>query len=433
MFSRRKPRSLASDFEAATKETSPMRQDLTRLKPRRSSSQLLVRILETPDLAAAVQSLPAPVFAELIDVVGLEDAGEIVAFASPAQLAEMFDEDLWRSEQAGGDERFDADRFLVWLEVMMEAGDAFVAERLASLDEDLVTLALHEHILVLDLDELLAEMRGTDENDAKIIEKSLSNCLSDEIDQYQLVARQHDGWDTVLAAVLALDRDHHALLARILERLCAMTAEHVEREGGLHGALTSEETLDADVAGDREDRRAEMGYVAPSDARAFLKLARHRVTELPTTHDPVTRAYLRGLAKSTEVASRQTPGAPRTALARVLLEAGVASPLPGAFPRLGAGAPSQREPLLVRAMRDLAQSDAVAFAARSEEIAYLANVLVAGASVDGRPYRPAEAVQKAIEVCSQGLELASNEADVIAILREHPAEGLFRLAWSSNG
>jgi uncharacterized protein DUF6178 len=403
-----------------------MTRDLTAPKIPANSRQLLARILEMPDLALAVQALPARVLARVIDAVGLEDAGEIVAFASPAQLAEVFDEDLWRSEQPGGDDRFDGDRFLVWLEVMTEAGDAFVAERLASIPEDLVTLALHEHLLVLDVDELLAEMRGLDEDDGKAVEKALSNCLSEEIDQYQLVARRHDGWDTVLAAVLAMDRDHHTLLTRILERLCAMTAEHVDREGGLHGALTAEEMLEADVAADREDRRAEAGYVAPSEARAFLKLARQALAELPKEHDPVTRAYFRGLGRSFEV-----PAGEPSALARVLLQAGVVAPSAGGTPLLGSGV-TPREPLLVRSMRALAESDPVAFAARGEEIAYLANVLVVGTSIEGRRYRPAEAVQKVIEVCSRGLELASKQADAIAILRQHPAEGLFRLAWSSR-
>ena len=148
-----------------------MTRDLTTLKIRPSSTQLLARILETPDLAESVQSLPAPVLAKLIGAVGLEDAGEIVAFASPNQLAEVFDEDLWRSDRPGGDERFDGDRFLIWLEVMMEGGDSFVAERLASLPEDLVALALHEHLLVLDVDELIAEKRGVDEDEGTAIEK----------------------------------------------------------------------------------------------------------------------------------------------------------------------------------------------------------------------------------------------------------------------
>lgn len=425
---------------------------LRRIRP--SSTQLLARILELPDLATSVQALPAPVLAKVIDAVGLVDAAEIIAFATPEQLAGVFDEDLWRSEHAGADERFDSDRFLVWLEVMMEAGESFVAERLATLPEDLVALALHQHLLVLDVDELFVEMRGVDEQEGNATEKALSNCLSEEIDRYQLVARRHDGWDALWATVLALDRDHHDVLARILERLCAMTAEQIDREGGLHGVLTSEEMLEADVAGDREDRRAELGYVAPADARAFLKLARQPMTELPREHDPVTRAYFRGLAKSpkgsprargprqtldpdirNEGGARAEARTERSGLGRLLLEAGVVTSRAEATRQLGSGAADRTlgEPLLVRAMRALAEVDATAFATRSEEIAYLANVLVAGASIEGRRYRPAEAVQKAIDVCSQGLELASKNVDPVETLRKHPALGLFRLVWSSGG
>ncbi len=60
-------------------------------------------------------------------------------------------------------------------------------------------------------------------------------------------------------------------------------------------------------------------------------------------------------------------------------------------------------------------------------------MLVAGASIEGRRYRPAEAVQRAIEVCSEGLEFASKHGDAVALLQTHPAEAFFRLAWSSNG
>src|SRR5262249_35741058 len=108
-----------------------MTRDLALLRGRPSSTELLARLLERPDLAVGVQALPAPALARLIDAVGLEDAGEIVAFATPEQLAGVFDEDLFRSDRPGGDERFDGGRFLVWLEVMMEAGEAFVTERLA--------------------------------------------------------------------------------------------------------------------------------------------------------------------------------------------------------------------------------------------------------------------------------------------------------------
>jgi hypothetical protein len=406
-----------------------MNRDLTTLRNRPSSTQLLARILDTPDLATSVQALPAPALTRLIDAVGLEDAGEIIAFASTEQLAEVFDVDLWRSDRPGDDERFDPDRFLVWLEVMMEAGDSFVAERLASLPEDLVALALHGHVLVLDVDELLVQMRDADQDDAEAVEKALSNCLSEEIDEYQLVARHPEGWDTVLAAVLALDRDHHAQLGRILERLCAMSDREVDEAGGLFDVLTSAEMLEEDVAAARDERRAEAGHIAPSDARAFLELARQKLDAAPLEHDAITRAYFRELrGQSRPAPSAEPKAAPQ--LARLLADAGVVEPAPRLL--LSSGAAPSREPLLVRAMRGLAERDPAAFLARSEEIAYLANVLAAGASIEGRRYRPAEALRKAIEVCSHGLELATGKGDPVEVLGRHPAEGLFRLAWSAG-
>src|SRR5215813_12198339 len=69
---------------------------------------------------------------------GLEDCGELVALATPEQLTRVFDLDLWRAEKPGRDEQFDADRFGVWLEVLMESG-ASLAQKLATMDADLVT------------------------------------------------------------------------------------------------------------------------------------------------------------------------------------------------------------------------------------------------------------------------------------------------------
>ena len=59
---------------------------------RASSTQLLLRILDRPELVAALRELPAPVLGRLIDRVGLEDAGELVALASSEQLQGVFDQ-----------------------------------------------------------------------------------------------------------------------------------------------------------------------------------------------------------------------------------------------------------------------------------------------------------------------------------------------------
>ncbi len=408
---------------------------------RPSASRLLARILDTPDLAEQVQALPPAILGRLISHVGVEDAGELVALATTEQLAQVFDDELWRSDRPGEDEHFDANRFVVWLEVMLEAGDSFVAQKLVELPEDLVTLALHRQVLVLNLEQLMNEMRDADQ-DADQTEKALSDCLYEELDEYQIVSRHHDGWDSVLAAILALDRDHHDHLVGILERCCKMSADYIEDNGGLYEVLTTEEMLEADVAAEREDRRAGDGHVSPSAAAAFLKLARTASETPATDHDPLTRAYLRGLAKRKESAqsARHDAGAPspRRDLLR-LLESTEMSDAPGA-PRLPAGPSDDAgagESLLMRAMERLSQEAPREFFARSEELAFLANVLGAGCSSQQRRLRPVEAVRAAIATCGLGLELVEkgrHQGDAVdaavATLAAYPADGLFRRAWS---
>src|SRR5204862_2725074 len=72
---------------------------------------LLDRILDTPQLAQVVPRLPSELLHRVIERCGLEDCGELVALATPAQVARVLDLDLWRSPSAGLDEQFDADRF----------------------------------------------------------------------------------------------------------------------------------------------------------------------------------------------------------------------------------------------------------------------------------------------------------------------------------
>src|SRR3954470_19290277 len=95
-----------------------------------ASTQLLLRILERPGLVAAVRELPGAVLGKLIDRIGLEDAGELVALASTAQLERIFDDDLWRAERAGTDETFRPERFALWLRVMQEGGEELLVQRL---------------------------------------------------------------------------------------------------------------------------------------------------------------------------------------------------------------------------------------------------------------------------------------------------------------
>ena len=102
--------------EAARRSDLPAQRDMP--DPRR----LLDRILDAPHLARVVPQLPPQVLHRVIQHCGLEDCGELVALLTPEQLARVFDLDLWRAAQPGMDEQFDADRFGVWIEVLVESG-----------------------------------------------------------------------------------------------------------------------------------------------------------------------------------------------------------------------------------------------------------------------------------------------------------------------
>jgi hypothetical protein len=417
---------------------------------RRSATSLLARILDQPELPAQVQRLAPAVLGRLVAEVGLEDAGELVALATTEQLAQLFDDDLWGSERPGEEERFDAARFLVWLEVMLEAGDWLLARRVSELPEDLVTLAVHRHVLVLELESLAAEMQAADEVEARQLDKALESFAYEELGAYQLMARTTDGGDTILATLLALDRDHHDLVCRILERCSAMDAEHIDDNGGLLEVLSSADMLEGDLAGDREDRRAEQGYVAPPAASSFLELARRNLEPSYDRHDPMTRAYFRrlvrgsapGRADHSATAAHATSRGERDGLRRLLAQAELLQPAP-VRRLLGPASDAARaaaEPVLGPAMRQLATEDPERFSQRSEELAYLANVLVAGCSFQQRRLRPIEALHAVMSSCSLGVWLTIEEgpprrdaagamALALAVLRQRPADGLFRLAW----
>ena len=405
-----------------------------------SSTTLLLRILDQPGLVAAVRELPAAVLGKLIARIGLEDAGELVALASTAQLARVFDDDLWRADAAGGDETFRPERFVLWLRVMAEAGEDVLVQRLCELPEDLVALAIHRLVLVLDID-VLAEQLSPADDEAETLERALDTAESEEWEEFRLIARDVDVWDDVYNALLALDRDHHERLRAILEQCCAMSTEYISGQGGLYQVLTSAEMLDSDVAAARDDRRAAEGFISPADARAFLELARRGGGD---ERDAITRAYFRGLARP----ERPNIEAPRKAsagasadlggLTALLREADVIAPATG---RLLAAMTATRDakpdqarrvaPLFEQAMTDLRDSDATLFSARMTELGYLVNVWIAGGEHDGRRPRPTEALENVLTTCEAGLRthLAATPvtpAEALAALARTSADTLFR-------
>ena len=375
-----------------------------RLLQRLGGVKLAATILDSPALVQAVRELEPALLGRIIESVGLESAGDLVALATTRQLAAVFDEDLWPLRRDETVERFDAARFGLWLEVMLEAGEDAVVARLCELPADFVTLAVHGLVLVVDVDRLGVELSDAGE-DVAYVEKALDGCLCEEWEEFRLIARDASNWDALVSALFALDREHHDVLRGILERCAAMTAEYVADNGGLYDVLTAAETLEADVAAEREDRRAARGFVSPADARSFLSLAR-----LPPANerDPITRAYFRELLRD-EPRAKPAPSAALTELTRMLAAAGVLTP--PAVPHALRGSAAATDVVsgivadLRAALRELAREHAETHAQRLEELLYVSNVLVAASRGRARKLRPPEALDAAIAVVAYGLEL----------------------------
>ena len=397
---------------AARRSAMPAQRDLRDARP------LLDRILDTPHLAHVVPRLPPEVLHRVIQSCGLEDCGELVALATPGQLAAVFDLDLWRTDQPGLDEWFDADRFGVWLDVLMESGATIAAQTLADVDIDLAIAAFAQHVLVFDPAALSPS--ATTDDEALPAVGTPNDGLSCDVGGYLVVSRGTGSWDAIVAVLSSLDAEHHTPFHRVM-RGCRSLSNSTPELDGLDDLLGGSEQVMFDLAFNRERRREQQGYVTPAQARAFLRMSRQRPLGHDTTPpgNPVARAYFRAIewptAGDTNSGARRLPaaaGAPPApedaadavaTIVDVLLDAGILPQQPRAL----LDGPRGRAPRLARIEAHLQfarDRDHAAFSMRGQELAFLANTIVAGCSIQARPFTALEASDAAVAICNLGLE-----------------------------
>jgi hypothetical protein len=393
------------------------RSDSPARRPGRDLRSLLDRILDVPQLAHVVPRLPPEVLHRLIQRCGLEDCGELVALAAPDQLARVFDLDLWRAGQPGFDEQFDSGRFGVWLEVLVDCGASVAAQTLADMDAGLVTTALAEHTLVFDCAAVAppASMDGEE----VAASRSVHDGLGCEVGGYLVIAKGTDSWDAIAAVLVALEAEHHDCFHRVM-RGCRSLSNSRPEVDGLDDLLIDGEQATFDLAFARERRREQQGYVTPAQARAFLQMSRQLRLGHDTTPpgNPVARAYFRALEwATTEEASSRSPRLPASsgasapedsaaavaAVVDVLLDAGVLAQPPRALLD-GPQGDAQAFARIQAQLRFAHERDQAAYSMRSQELAYLANTIVAGCSIQARAFSAQEASDAAVAVCNLGLE-----------------------------
>jgi hypothetical protein len=413
---------------------------------------LLDRILNTPSLEHVVPRLRPDLLHRVIQTCGLEDCGELVALATPEQLTRVFDLDLWRAAKAGLDEQFDADRFGVWLEVLAEFCAATAAQKLAGMDVDLVVTGLAQHMLVYD--RAAVTPYKTLDGERMEVGRADDNQLTFDLDGYVLAAKRTDSWEAIVEVLISLGKEHPGYFHQVMHGCRALSNSGREVDG-LDDLLPEEDQVMFDLSVDREQRREKQGYVTPAQARAFLQMSRElRLgSDAKPPVNPLARAYFRDLSERTRAEVYSEPGllaagseaqpAPEVAAEAVaavydiLLEAGVLPQAPRAL--LGGSEGHTPRLVLIQAyMQFVLDLDEEAYSTRSEELAYLANTLMAGCSLQGRPFTPQEASDVVAAVCNLGLEnwpphwlLANATAPPASFLVDHDLVSVFQVGWAA--
>jgi hypothetical protein len=396
----------------------------------------LARLLDSPFLARVVPHLPPETLHQLIRSRGLDACGELVTAATPAQLTSLLDLDLWQA-RPGHDQQFDVGRFGEWLEVLVDTGGSVAARTIAAIDENLVVAGLSRYVRVLDPgifepvaqsdDEPPDRHEAMREGDSIGVRESSGNRIECEVGGYLVRARRADRWDAIISLLATLDAEHSVYFHAVM-RGCRRLSNSRSEIDGLDDLLLAPEQQLHDVAIARERRQSQQGFATPADARAFLQMARqprptHGATGGMAPLNPIATAYFRAAEEEAETASEAMDDAPPReresvspgageeassaieAVIELLAEAGVMPQRPRALLEAAAADPQTARLTRVRQLMEGARdADETAYFARSRELAFLANTLLAGCSVQGRPFTPQEASDAAASICNLGLE-----------------------------
>jgi len=406
---------------------------------------LIDRILTTPHLEHVVPRLEPEVLHRVIQHCGLQACAELVALATPDQLRRVFDLDVWRARTPGLDEQFDADRFGAWIEALVEHGVSVAARTLAALDAGLVIAALSQHVRVFDCAAVTSFMLLDGE-------ESLTGSRMDglprcDVGGFVVVAARSEYWGAITDVLAALEEEHGARFHQIMCG-CRRLSNSRPEVDGLDDLMNVGDQVMFDLAIDREQRRGTQGFVTPAEARAFLQAARRIDLRHGTAQpvDVVGRAHFHEVTAEAASSGDKSLGGLRASppaeapdlaaraveeLVELVREAGALPRAPRALldnPR-GSATRSLRIHGLLQFVR---AADSSLFSRRTGELAFLSNAIVAGASVQARPFSPDEASRAALAVCNLGLENWPDHwsATPDDFLLAHDLVALFEVGWT---
>lgn len=316
----------------------------------------------------------------------------------------------------------------------MEEGEDVAARVVAAMDVDVAVAGLSRHVRVFDPG--VFEPTASSDDDIEGLTLPRSRDVESEIGGYIVRAKSRFAWDAIVGLLTTLGAEHPESFHALMQG-CRQLSNSTPEEDGFHDLMLAPEQHLHDVSVGREGRRSQQGYLSAGDARAFLQLARQS-RSAGTAANPIAAAYFRDATAESAVedpsaedvaakpAMEPDATAAIDAVAELLAEAGIAPVRPRAL--LG---PASADVAAVVPMHLLMEyvhdRDADAYVARSQELGFLANALVAGCSVHDRPFTAQEAWDTAVGVCNLGLECQADRPD--SYLRDHDLVTAFEVGW----
>lgn len=435
-----------------TSNTKPSNLNPASLNTSSNARTLMKTMTSSEALPALVRRINPNTLKHLVEEVGLEDAGPLIAHVSNNQLAYLLDETLWTGARPGDPDKMSVAELLRWLDLWNGLGTGFVADKLYELGDDFCALAFSRLMRVSDFD---MSARLLDEH-------------THAIGRYVVRVRVDDEWDAVQTAVTALWQDYPDYCEAIFGRL---SFRHSILK--MYGEDDTAQVLDADASYRHELGREEAGYVTSVMAGSFLRdlfEADVDVLSAETDYDLQTREYFRrrhqlqreaeqraenpppgeeaGPAEDVaeeddrvEVHSRRTESAAVDPAELNNLEAELmayerAQMRPTAL-LTGPETSTVRDSDWVRVALGQLQSAPEQFDARMDELTYLSNLLMVGAESGGERLASEAAANLVIATCNLGAchELwLREEVDGVAAVhqflsREPGLVRLFRVGW----
>jgi Family of unknown function (DUF6178) len=107
-----------------------------------SPSATLNALLEDPHALSTVRSMPPVLLHRTISNIGMYDTAELVALATPQQIREVLDLELWRGDRLNLDDALD------WLHFLTTLPDDVRVRDIAALDIELLGFVLKQHLRI---------------------------------------------------------------------------------------------------------------------------------------------------------------------------------------------------------------------------------------------------------------------------------------------